>query len=783
MARKRGNILGSKPALDPMDQIEKSQMTITSDTEIRWDDRSVKPSWDYIFGISLIVIICVFWFPDLSLMTIGVTLVTLFILPYLQRYLELRSLGEAEWYEVPEVNIRFEERRKALLCTSANGESYVVTLNMKKARPELQGDLGLLLRGLDTSHGFLLLVDLFPTDVKNVAKDGVVTGSIERYLDYLSSSQMQAYFHARGGTWQSQLYFVGHSHLESEVGLIEGQVKGSVPDGGLKRIETRDLENRLKEWDLCSGAPTFLATGSELSKWLVQLPSELGPEVGSNVPGEFITPIRSRSDDYPLGVVVNPETLKTGPPVGLMHQDLEHGLLLCGGDWNDRKHVLSVLIDQILARGKRVLLLTVNDDGLGLAGLKPDGMAFTLGKDLVLNPVDSEGMPRAKYVSELLHMLETIAGTDLSPAADFEIALSRVVSLGNGTLADIVIDSEHEALQEGSSTPQHHRIPKASDLALDAIKRLHQGSGAKAFYGTQTVPTSKLASQNFVVVSLAIGALDLEMFALDLMSLKLSGLPHDSDLVTIIDAPEHLNVAKSTFRYTKRGLLSERVARALVKRGPLVLSTKNPSALVWDAADALGSCIALRMRESSDIATVSDLLSLDVVSGGIHSKARQSSRETSFLRVMDRGYALIAHEQARTCMPFKIAPPPELRTVSNEGVDMLTRSEIPEAVQRGPSDRQMTLIDQIGGRDSETVKEVLTLLTRYEPLTEESVKRFLSAKGGADVDIEAILSRLENASMILRGHETHAGVSYKNYRITMKGSMALRKAEAVSAEG
>ncbi|MHA3963033.1 MAG: hypothetical protein AM325_005785 [Candidatus Thorarchaeota archaeon SMTZ1-45] len=783
MARKRGNIMGSKPAQDPMDQLESARMSITTDTQIRWDDRSVKPSWDYIFWLSLLVMACVLWFPYLTIITTSIVLAIMLFLPSIQRYLELRTLSDIDWYEVPQPDVDFEKKEKSLLSQGAGDEKHIIALNMKKAQSNLQGDLGKLLRGLDTSHGFLLLVDLFPIESSHIVKDGVVTGPIERYLDYLSSSQRKAYFHKRGGVWQSQLYFVGHSRTDLEARLIEGQFKGSVPDGGLKRIKEEDLSHRLKQWDLCGGFPSFFATGDELSNWLVQLPSELGPEVGSNVPGEFIAPIRSRSDDYPLGVVVNPETLKTGPSVGLMHSDLERGLLLCGGDWRDRKHVLSVLIDHILAKGKRILLVTVNEDMLGLAGLRPEGMVLTLGKDLVLNPVDSDGIPRAKFVSELLLSLETIAGTNLSPAADFEIALSRVVSLGNGTLADIVIDSEHEALQDGSTTQQSIRISKASALALDAIKRLHQGSGAKAFYGTQTVSMNRLTSQSLAVVLLTIGAFDLDMFAMDLMSLKLSGLPPDPNLVIIIDTPEHLNVAKTAFRYTKRGILSERIARAFVKRGPLVLSTKNPSALEWDTSDVLGSCIALRMRESADIANISDILSLNVVSGGIHSKARQSSRESSFLRVMDRGYALMTHEQAKTCMPIKIAPPPELRTVSNEGVDLLTRSESLGDAYLESSDRPTTLIEQIGGRDSEAVKEVLRLLTRYEPLTEESVKRFLIAKGGADVDVEAILSRLENASMILRGHEIHTGVSYKNYRITMKGSMALRNAEVVSSEG
>ncbi len=780
MPKRRGNIMGSKPAQDPMEQLQGAGMTITSDNEIRWDNRSVKLPWDYVFGLSVMVLTAVLWFPFITIIITAFVLVILLVTPTIQKYLELRALDDADWYEVPEPDVSFEERKKSLLSRGVGGEQSIIGLNMKKARPSLQGDLGKLLRGLDTSHGFLMVVDLFPAEPKMVAKDGVVTDTIERYLDHRSSSQRNAYFHARGGVWRSQLYFVGQSSTELEVKLVEGQVKGSIPDRGLKKIKEKDLARRLKEWDLCSGTPTFFATGEELAEWLVQLPSELGPEVGSNVPGEFIAPIRSRSDDYTLGVVVNPETLKEGPPVGLLHSDLEQGLLVCGGDWRDRRHVLSVLIDGLIESGKRVLLLTVNEEGLEMRGLSVDGMTLTLGKDLILNPVDSEGASRPRYVSELLLLLETLAGANLSPAADFEIALTRLVALGNGTLADVVIDPEHDSIQDGSASPQPVRIPKASQQAMSAIKRLHQGSGASAFYGTQTAPMSRLAQHRLTVVSLTIGAFDLDMFALDLMCLKLTGLPKDPDLVIVVDTPENLSTAKSAFRYTKRGIMSEQITRALLKRGPLVLSVNNPSSLVWDVSDSLGACIALRMRESTDIAHIADLLSLNVVGGGIHSKARQSSRESSFLRVMERGYVLMSHEQAKTCMPVRLNTPPPMKEPSDGEVTVVPEYALNEPrTASGPK----TLIDTVGGRDSKVVREVLRLLTRYEPLTQESVKKFLAASGSPGSDIEAILARLENASMILKGHESHAGVSYKNYRITMKGSMALRQSEGVGSEG
>lgn len=65
---------------------------------------------------------------------------------------------------------------------------------------------------------------------------------------------------------------------------------------------------------------------------------------------------------------------------------------------------------------------------------------------------------------------------------------------------------------------------------------------------------------------------------------------------------------------------------------------------------------------------------------------------------------------------------------------------------------------------------------RYEPLTEEAVRKFIrSDKRHENADVEGILARLERANMILRGHEVHGGVSYTNFRVTMKGTMAMRE--------
>jgi hypothetical protein len=87
-----------------------------------------------------------------------------------------------------------------------------------------------------------------------------------------------------------------------------------------------------------------------------------------------------------------------------------------------------------------------------------------------------------------------------------------------------------------------------------------------------------------------------------------------------------------------------------------------------------------------------------------------------------------------------------------------------------------TLLEHLAGPDKDLARSALHLLTRYEPLTEEAIRKFIrSNKRYENADVEGILARLERANMILRGHEVHGSVSYTNFRITMKGTMAMRQ--------
>jgi hypothetical protein len=415
-------------------------------------------------------------------------------------------------------------------------------------------------------------------------------------------------------------------------------------------------------------------------------------------------------------------------------------------------------------------------------GLTEASVYLELGRNLVLNPVDSEGVPRSEYVPLLMSALQVVAAQDLRGAAELEIAVSRAVSLGNATLADVRLSPEFDdpnAVSSDGSMTQEQRPSKKSLIGMEAIRSLHMGPAARAFYGTQTVPTRRLADPSLSIIRVSLGSTGLDSFAWNLMCMKLAGMQPDPNLVTILDGAENMRIRNR--RFMKHDSFSERLLKNLKNRGPLILSLEHPADMAPGAIGVLSSCVSLRIRESVDIKIVSDLLGLSVINTGMHTKARISPRESSYLRIMDDKTALLVHDGTETCQPIQLGESPDLtkRDVTQEMSQQIDKLVPAETKDLSPHDR--TLIDMVAAGSTDLAVGVLKLLERYEPLTEEAVRRFVVANGTeANPDIEGVLARLEHASMILRGHENHSGVSYSNFRITMKGSMALRQAEEVA---
>jgi hypothetical protein len=108
-----------------------------------------------------------------------------------------------------------------------------------------------------------------------------------------------------------------------------------------------------------------------------------------------------------------------------------------------------------------------------------------------------------------------------------------------------------------SPKPPESTPSNKSMTGMDAIRTLHQGSAAKAFYGTQTAPTSRLTESALTVVKVLLGSTALDHFAWNIICVKLAGLRPDPNLVVILDGAENMRVRNR--RFMKHDSFSERL--------------------------------------------------------------------------------------------------------------------------------------------------------------------------------------------------------------------------------
>ncbi|MHA2320122.1 MAG: hypothetical protein ACXACG_00565 [Candidatus Thorarchaeota archaeon] len=94
-------ILGTKPEVDPLQQISESKGTITTGTEIRWEERGVGLPFGRLLFVSLMAIVIGLYIPIMATIAAAVFLLTHLVSPKLRGSKEMNSLLQ-EWKEVPE---------------------------------------------------------------------------------------------------------------------------------------------------------------------------------------------------------------------------------------------------------------------------------------------------------------------------------------------------------------------------------------------------------------------------------------------------------------------------------------------------------------------------------------------------------------------------------------------------------------------------------------------------------------------------------------------------------
>ena len=96
-------------------------------------------------------------------LTITMTVIASVILLILLNLFSVnRTLNEWTRVPAPDLSLDKDEKKKYVCSRGTGGEQHIVGMSLKSVSSDLGGDLGKLIRGVDTGYGLCLTVAMSP---------------------------------------------------------------------------------------------------------------------------------------------------------------------------------------------------------------------------------------------------------------------------------------------------------------------------------------------------------------------------------------------------------------------------------------------------------------------------------------------------------------------------------------------------------------------------------------------------------------------------------------------
>ena len=179
------HIMGSKPGQDPMEQMERSGFSVTTDSGIKWENRKLQIPWTIPTVITLISFIGVFLAP-LSVIILTVMFIpTLLIIHYINSTKRLEQEGLWQRVKLTKTYLEVLKRHKAVRVKGSL--TYHVTgMNLKMIGVKTGGSISSVIRGVREDHGLFLNVSMCLANPKEVVESENLHKNIQGYLHRLS---------------------------------------------------------------------------------------------------------------------------------------------------------------------------------------------------------------------------------------------------------------------------------------------------------------------------------------------------------------------------------------------------------------------------------------------------------------------------------------------------------------------------------------------------------------------------------------------------------------------
>jgi len=467
-----------------------------------------------------------------------------------------------------------------------------------------------------------------------------------------------------------------------------------------------------------------------------------------------------------IGSVWSPKDNLRLSDVGLTDGDLLEGI---GAFGEEAPYTFQTIASQAVECGYSYLILDFSNRYRNLAYAVDGARILQLGKDLTLNPFDTEGLEATEWVDLLLTALNQGYRLWQRDRRSLRRIMLEAYELAEGRVLTL---REFESMVmevEGEESPQF----TSRESLKETIDLLVHGDAYKALGGPQTLPASKLLSGLSVLELGGFASLELRAFLQALVCLKmyasqsLGVIPNRS--VVLIDSVETLLPYRLSLSPDQRQASLLLYLKELKQRGVGIhISATSPSELDAEAFALMGVRVWHRMNGGSDILAAGRELR---ASNPIHALIRGLESNQALVDLPPSGEPLLAVLD-RPSWLFLEAPSRERLE------DAMRRGGFPLEQLRQEKESQVTrnMLERQFEEDAQIAYEALKALSSMEGVTTASLTQSMLGTHPQDRVLNVVRTLREygfiGSKRVTKPHEMWV------LKLTDKGARAVAEWES-----
>ena len=504
-------------------------------------------------------------------------------------------------------------------------------------------------------------------------------------------------------------------------------------------------------------------TGLEAARFL-QISTFAVKSLKAKPPAEFITPSHLNSTII-IGSTVETETFTERIPIGFRKENLKQGIAILGG--TDEERILTSLRILLEAAkiGLKFLIITRDQRYRVISNWVSQTKIYTLGRNLILNPLDSENLRPSEYQPFLITVFTQILELSDEIWIVLEQALQQVYENPAPSLFE---------LQEVISQIPETRVygKKVLEALNHVLQSFTTGELASMLGSQQNLKFSEILAQPSIIEVPTRFPLATIFIKTLILAKILATKTLNQTLILIDDCEDIFHVDfRAKRRMLEKEVLIEWLREIARREAYIILSTGKIIETLPGALRFPKNRIVHKLTTVDERKIAANLLGLQEHAPGIHSqKRRHRLYQVTYLSNLEFGEAIFLREDYAYPFTIKI-------NYSNLYIPYISDETYPtfpsltEEILVSKEYQKPKLLLHFGS-EADLAAEILSIIKEYRGLTRFALTNILRIDSSK---CYLLLDFLEDQNYVRRVEVPKGKYWTIGYEITQRGETTLKE--------